>query len=567
MFTCMVLSTVSLPVFGFYQTALLVSQNSNKQSIVYGEESVNLNRNSVMTIESAVGGVGIEHNLKQFLLVLSVSLTVATLPQVFSWFRHIPYTLLLVIAGLGLALVDVRLVNLSPDLILAIFLPPLLFEAAWNLKWSNLKRDFIPICLYAVVGVLISIAGVTLGLNLLAGIPLTTALLVGASLSATDPVSVTALFRELGVDKRLTTLMEGESLFNDGMAVVAFSFLVALPLGTAQLGIQPLVVQLFTVVGIGLAVGGLIGFGISYLTQRFDLPLVEQSLTLVSAYGTYIIAEELGGSGVIAVVTTGLILGNFGSRIGMNPRTRVIVSEFWEFLAFFVNSIVFLLIGDQVQFADLAENLTIIAVTIAGMVLARAIAVYGLGFVSNRLAHSNIPLPEQTVLWWGGLRGSVSIALALSVPNILAEREDLINTVFGVVLFTLLVQGLTTKPLLEKLKLLGDQPLRQQYLEFIARQSAIKRVLEYLRQIEERPGLEPEFYRYQETLIKGELQRLEEKIDKLHNEYPNLRDFTAEQLRMELLAVEADTYAEFVRSGRLNQELAPLLEDVLEEGN
>jgi hypothetical protein len=175
----------------------------------------------------------IEANIKQFLLVLSVSLSVATLPQIVSWFRQIPYTLLLVIVGSILALVDVRLVNLSPELILSIFLPPLLFEAAWNLQWSNLKRDMIPICLYAVVGVSISIAGVVLGLNQLAGISLTTALLVGASLSATDPVSVTALFRELGVEKRLTTLMEGESLFNDGMAVVAFSFLVAFSLGTS----------------------------------------------------------------------------------------------------------------------------------------------------------------------------------------------------------------------------------------------------------------------------------------------------------------------------------------------
>ncbi len=141
-----------------------------------------------MAIENAVGeAVGIEQNLKQFLLVLSVSLSVATLPQVFSWFRQIPYTLLLVIAGLGLAFVDVRLVNLSPELILAIFLPPLLFEAAWNLKWSNLKRDFFPITLYAVIGVVISIIGVALGLNQVAGLPITTALLVGASLSATDP--------------------------------------------------------------------------------------------------------------------------------------------------------------------------------------------------------------------------------------------------------------------------------------------------------------------------------------------------------------------------------------------
>ncbi|MEB3147733.1 MAG: Na+/H+ antiporter, partial [Sphaerospermopsis sp.] len=485
-------------------------------------------------------------------------------PQIFSWFRQIPYTLLLVIAGLGLALVDVRLVNLSPGLILAIFLPPLLFEAAWNLKWADLKRDLFPICLYAVVGVIISIAGVAFGLTQFTGIPIATALLVGASLSATDPVSVTALFRELGVDKRLTTLMEGESLFNDGMAVVAFSFLVALPLGKAELGVQPILLELITVVGIGLAMGSLIGFGISYLTQRFDLPLVEQSLTLVSAYGSYIIAEELGGSGVIAVVTTGLILGNFGSRIGMNPRTRIIVSEFWEFIAFFVNSIVFLLIGDQVRFASLGDYLPIIIITIVGMVIARAISVYLLGFIANRLTNSEIGISEQTVLWWGGLRGSVSIALALSVPTILGEREELIATVFGVVLFTLLAQGLTTKPLLARLNLLGDQPLRQEYLELVARQSALQRVLQYLDQVDERPGLEPEFCRYQEALIKGELKQIEEKIDKLQDEYPNLRNFSSEQLRRELLAVEADTYAEFVRSGRLNQELSPLLQDVLE---
>ncbi|MGD1871757.1 MAG: cation:proton antiporter [Mastigocoleus sp.] len=518
-----------------------------------------------MSLEAAVSEAAIEENLKQFLLVLSVSLSVATLPQVFSWFRRIPYTLLLVIAGLGLALVDVRLVNLSPELILAIFLPPLLFEAAWNLKWSALKQDLIPICLYAVLGVVISIGGVTLGLNQFASVPLTTALLVGASLSATDPVSVTALFRELGVDKRLSTLMEGESLFNDGMAVVAFSFLVGLPLGTVELGARPIIVELFTVVGIGLAAGSLIGFGISYLTQRFDLPLVEQSLTLVSAYGTYIIAEDLGGSGVIGVVTTGLILGNFGSRIGMNPRTRIIVSEFWEFIAFFVNSIVFLLIGDQIRFSTLADNLLIIAVTVGGMVLARVISVYGLGFVTNKLAGSEISIPQQTVLWWGGLRGSVSIALALSVPVALQQREELIATVFGVVLFTLLVQGLTTQSLLEKLNLLGDQPLRQEYLTLVARQSALNRVLQYLDQVDERPGIDQEFCRYQEALIKGELKQIEEKIKQLQDEHPNIRTFTTEQLRNELLAVEADTYADFVRSGRLNQELAPLLQDVLEE--
>lgn len=336
------------------------------------------------------GEAAIEQNLEQFLLVLSVSLSVATLSRVFSWFRQIPYTLLLVIVGLVLAFVDMRLVNLSPALILEIFLPPLLFEAAWNLKWRDLWREIVPVTLYAVIGVIISVIGIGLALNYFAGMALPIALLVGASLAATDPVSVIALFQELGASKRLTTPMEGESLFNDGVAVVAFSLLVGIPLGIAQFDIPTTIARFCVFVGVGIGVGSLIGFGISYLTQRFDLPLVEQSLTLVSAYGTYVITEELGGAGVIGVVTVGVILGNFGSRIGMNPRTQLLVTEFWEFLAFFVNSIVFLLIGDQVKYGSLKENLGLIGITIGAIILTRAIAIYGLGSASNWLAKSQI---------------------------------------------------------------------------------------------------------------------------------------------------------------------------------
>ncbi len=518
----------------------------------------------LLLVEAALEDPLIEEGLRQFLLVLSVSLGVATLSRALSWLRNIPYTLLLLLVGLGLATLDVRLINLSPELILFIFLPPLLFEAAWNIKWSNLKRDWLPIGLFAIAGVIICVGGLFLGLQQFAGASLATALLVGAGLSATDPVSVVALFRELGVDKRLTTLMEGESLFNDGVAVVAYNLLLGIALGVEQFEIPVTISRFLVFVGIGLSIGGLIGFGISYLTQRFDLPLVEQSLTLVSAYGTYLVAEQLGGSGVIAVVTTGLILGNFGSRIGMSPRTRLSVSEFWEFVAFFVNSIVFLLIGDQVIFDGLIENLDTILIAILVMTVARAVSIFGLSALSNWLGDSDITVPNQVVLCWGGLRGSVSVALALSVPESLAEREDIIAIIFGVMLFTLLVQGLTTKPLLQFLNLLGDQPLRQEFVQKIARRVALNRVMDELKDVKKGNSIDAEYCDYQMALVEGQLEEIQEEMKVMQRDHPELSKILIDRLNESLVAIEADTYAQFIRAGYLKEEMQPLLESVLE---
>ncbi len=291
---------------------------------------------------------------------------------------------------------------------------------------------------------------------------------------------------------------------------------------------------------------------------------MEQSLTLVSAYGTYLLTEELGGSGVIGVVTVGLILGNFGSRIGMNSRTRLSVSEFWEFIAFFVNSIVFLLIGDQIDIRSLVDKWQLILVSIAALVTIRAISIFGLATISNWITKKNpITWQQETVLWWGGLRGSVSIALALSVPVMLDGRQDIIEAVFGVVLFTLLVQGLTMQTVIEKLGLIGDRAQRQAYSELIARRSALKQVLEHLRAVPPSPSLDEAFQDDQKGLVEGQLARINEEITQLQTSYPQLRSLEQEQFKEKLLDIEADTYAELIRAGKLSNNLSPLLEDVL----
>jgi CPA1 family monovalent cation:H+ antiporter len=503
----------------------------------------------------------IEKDLKQFLLVLSVSLSVASVARIFSWFRQIPYTLLLVIVGLGLALLDVRLIEFSPGLILFIFLPPLLFEAAWHTRWSDIARNFVPIILYAVGGVIVSIAGVSLGLNQIVGIPIQAALLIGACLAATDSASVIALFREVGAGKRLTVLMEGESLFNDGASVVAFSLILALVLESQKIEVSSTITSFLLVTGIGIAIGGLVGFCIASLIERLDSPWVELSLTLVAAYGTYLLVEELDGSGVIGVVTAGLILGNWGSHAEDAPSTRLIMNEFWEFLAFFINSIVFLLIGDQIHYTRLVSNLGTALVAVGAVVLSRAIAIYGFGFLSNKLANAQMSWQQQTVLWWGGLRGSVSIALALSIPAGLPGQRQIVTIVSGVVMFSLLMQGLTTKPLLQKLGLLEDESLHQKYLEFVARRDALAQILNYLLQESDRPENDPTYYQRQIASVQDQLKSFQDDIEGLRIQYPQLEEFSAQQHQEKLLAIETATYAKFVRAGLLKHSLSPLLEN------
>lgn len=416
---------------------------------------------------------------QQFLLIEELViglLFVAVLVGIAAHRLRVPYTVGLVLMGLALTLVGQLEVDISPNLILALLVPPLIFEAAFHLNFNDLRRNLGVILVLAVPGVLLTTVIVGGIVAWGAGLALPVAFVFGALVSATDPVSVVALFRSMGVPRRLQVLLEGESLFNDGTAIVVFNLVVAAA-ATGAATFNPLmsVVDFIFVAGGGLLVGLLLGAAVSQMISGIDDYLIETTLTAVLAYGAYLIAEVLGVSGVLAVVAAGLVNGNIGPR-GMSPTTRIVVYNFWEFAGFVSNSFIFLLIGLQIELPVLLLHWKAIAWGIGAILVARAVSVYGL----SRLERV-IPLRWQHVLYWGGLRGAISLALALSLPAMLptASREIQLMT-FGVVLFTLIVQGFTMKPLVKSLGLIERSEMQDEYERRHARAVASRASYEHL---------------------------------------------------------------------------------------
>ncbi len=390
-----------------------------------------------------------------------------------SKYIRVPHTVALVIAGLIIALTSAKpAVNLTPDLILFIFLPALLFEASYNLHFADVRDNLRPITLLAVPGVILTALCVAAGLHYTTGVEWDTAFLFGAIMSATDPVSVLAIFRQVGAPRRLSVILEGESLFNDGTSIVVFRIVLGIVLASQVTTIGSTLGQFLLVILGGLALGALTGYAVSLVLQRINDYLVESTMTLVVAYGTYLLAEGLGVSGVIAVVVAALVVGNYGRAVAMSPTTRLAVSSTWEFFGFIANSLIFLLIGLELNIEKLLQYWLPTIFAIALVLLVRAVVVYISSWVL-RYIHRPLPYRWQAVLVWGGLRGSLALALALSIPISLANGQpfpnrDLLQVMtFGVIIFSLLVQALTMKPLLNKLGMLSRAHVHDE-LEIIA---------------------------------------------------------------------------------------------------
>jgi CPA1 family monovalent cation:H+ antiporter len=364
---------------------------------------------------------------------------------------RIPYTAGLVAAGIGLALLSVSpRLDLTRDLIFSVLLPPLIFEATLYIRWKELRHNLPVILVLATAGVLLSAALTGAGMVYLAGWTWQSAALFGILIAATDPVSVIATFREAGVHGRLRLLVEAESLFNDATAAVGFTAVLAIVTGEGIRLDVSVWNSVWQVLG-GLLIGGSVSAVILLLTRSTSDHLIELSLSTVAAYGSFLIAEDLQASGVLSTLTAGILIGNFGLPVSYSDKGRASLVDFWEFAAFISNSIIFFLIGVRAASQNFLNALLPVLVAILVVMLGRAAAIYPLSALFGRTKW-RIDRNHQHVLFWGGLRGALALALALGLPPEIPYREQIVTTAFGVVAFSIFVQGLSMTPLLRWLK-------------------------------------------------------------------------------------------------------------------
>ncbi len=395
-----------------------------------------------------------------FLTLFSVATAVALLAR---WLR-VPYTVALVAAGLGLGAVRFfQPPHLTRELMYSVFLPGLLFEAAFHLKFRTFWENKVAILSLAVPGVVISIAltatllAPAVGLlGISAGFLPVHAMLFAAVVAATDPIAVVALFRHLRAPRRLAVLVEGESLLNDGTSLVFFTFVLSLVAGHKTSPLST-VLSFAAVIGGGMLLGATVGFLVSQIIRRIDDPMIEITMTTIAAYASFAVAEHLGGSGVIATVAAGMLCGNYAAGTGMSPATLVAVESFWEYLSFALNSTVFLLIGFTVRLSSFLSSWRAILVGYLVVTVVRAAVISLLSLLLYR-TRERIPWRWSGVLIWGGLRGGLSMVMVLSLPAEFPHRELLTTMTSGVVVLTILCQGLTMTPLLSALGIQRENP-------------------------------------------------------------------------------------------------------------
>jgi CPA1 family monovalent cation:H+ antiporter len=401
----------------------------------------------------------IEHAVGIYIGILLLSCVIAIVSKMVT---QLPYTIFLMLVGLGIGVLgigpEIEVTGFGHDLIFFVFLPPLLFQGAFHMNLNSLLKQFWPVVCFAVPGVIVSTLLVGGMVGWLGGISsMMVALLFGALISPTDPVSVLALFKKAGVPEDLKILVEGESLFNDATGVVLFTILLETVINGQGFGFGRAAYEFVKVSAGGLLLGIVLGWIVYKIMRHLEDHLLENALCLVLAYGSFWVAEVINLSGVITTVMAGLMIGNYGRRLSMSEKTTQTVEIFFESIDFLINSILFILIGLELRTAQAGNMWMTVFVAVAAMMISRAAVSYCFYWLLNQWGTKR-PQKWKHILFWGGLRGSIPIALLLQLPNegvLETWRPVLLVAGFGCVFFSLVVQGTTMGPLMRRLGI-GD---------------------------------------------------------------------------------------------------------------
>ncbi|MBM7553328.1 cation:proton antiporter [Thalassobacillus pellis] len=393
----------------------------------------------------------------EILMLMAISIFVIGIAKLIKQ----PYSIALVMVGIILGLTEITVFeaaenfitqsNVFHAIIVSLFLPILLGDATLKMPIEHFFEYKAVSFSMAFLGTFTTFLVIGLCTYFLLDLSLVVAFTFAALMSATDPISVITIFKNLGVSEKLSTVMETESLFNDGIAVVLFNITTIYLLSYMEMGLagvgSGILLFLKFVIG-GTVVGAILGFFISQVIRFYDDYPFEIVVSLLMYFGSYFIAEHFHFSGVIAVVVSGLIYGSYGARIGMTDTTKVNINSFMDTITEIANSLIFLMVGLEIRNIDFTDKWLLIIWAIIIVLIARTLSLY----MSTSLS-KKIPSKWKVIMNWGGLKGSLSIALALSLPTSFEGRDTILILTFSVVVFSLVIQGLTMKPLIMKLGL------------------------------------------------------------------------------------------------------------------